>query len=187
MKQLTLTKDFLNNYGFGLTVDENGLFTNHDIMFNIDYLNFCKVDASVNNGHGLHSIEDNRIKDYFDRHIRKDGANLKPVDWTKFVPVEYTSKRTGKTNKINYLNTSESFVLESHGFDGVTVRHLRYGISEYYFTKFIPKMLKLNPNMQLMENQPEEKHGWDDMKLYYFVDNGKIVGLLAPASQEIEV
>ena len=186
MTQLTLTKEFLHNHGFGLTIDENGIFTNHDLMFKIEYLNFCKVDASVNNYHGLAHVYDGGLKRQWDSWTLRDGGKLKPVNFADFEAVQYKSKRTGLTKYINMINKTESFIIKSRGFDGVTYSNIQYGISEYYFKNFIPKMLKLNPGMKLMENQPEKEHNWANMKLYYFIDKGMIVGILAPASQEIE-
>ena len=180
-KKLKLTKEFLHNHGYGISFDNNGLFTNHDMIFSIDYLDFSKIDATINNGYGLHTIQDNRLKDFLNQG---DITKLKPVDMNNFVKTAHVDRLHRETKYYNMIDTTKFYTVISKGFDGVEKISLQYGIGEYYFNNFIPKLLKLNPEMQLMETQPEQEHAWADMKKYYFVDNNKIVGVLAPASEE---
>ena len=135
-------------------------------MFKTDYIDYSNLK-------NIGIIEDNRMLNLFNE---KKNVELQEVDISKFKHCEIEKYD-------NYYDLSKQYIFYSAYTK--EERNVYYGISKYYYEDFIPKLLKNNPGIKIMESIVPKKHTFREIKFYYFVDNGEIIGILAPNEAQV--
>lgn len=178
MKQVKLTKK-LCNMGYSCCLDTfNNLFSNSEIIMNTRYINLDNIDfQKIQN-------RDFRLTALYEKEL-KSANEIGEVDFSAFQPENFVDSNGRKTKIIHMMDKSKTYIRRDWHDREMLVE---YGINEYYFKQFIPKLLKNNPDMKLMENYPKN---YKENKMYFLVDSSlftqiKIVGIIAPCWHIVE-
>lgn len=173
-KAVKLTKDFLRKvYGNYAVDNKNGLFYSGDYVFKGEYINHENIKESE-----IKIIEDDKMINMFNNF---KNVEMEETDLNNFQNLEIITCNGLLLNKSNYFDVR---VYKIMGWRK-EVKNIRYGIRKDYFEILIPKLLKANPNLKVYERVCKEEHTWSEAKNYFFVDNGEVIGILAPCTTYI--
>lgn len=175
VKAVKLTKTFLKKvYGTYAIDNKNNLFYSGDYIIKSNYVNYENIEESE-----IKIIEDDKMLNTFNNF---KNVVMKEVNLNNFKNIESMINGELTINKDNYFDISRNYKIKDwHG----KIIDIKYGIGAEYFDFLIPKLLKANPNLKLYEKACKQEYAQNNVKNYFFVDNGEVIGILAPCITQI--